>query len=567
MEQPLKKRKLYEPPPPPPPSSTAPPPPPPPPPSTSPPPPPSTSPPPPPQQPPSSKSPPPPPPPPIDSAPPPQTPAQVEVSHDEVMRRRRSQEEIRGVYECYKRIKYYSGQKDPRFMQEIEQAYLSLISASRGSTSVQRVVVDHISRYAPYCPTALEAAAKVVIDMHNWSLALLNRGEDVDGKNIFQIVNKECIKIQDNNEFYKEVRKNLLKEDESASCKLSKFRAMTFLNILFNCPRYSIAACFELLESTSTEGSLKNGYYFISQLTSRLDEIVTDSLDHGGDVAKSTGYTNISHEHYDDKKDFAPGGKHMLCNAATVSRNCLLQQILEKDPRLQQWMYSRYKKFQKSAPSHVNSELASDLGEFFESLAEHTRAGNGEIGSDEDESTPSRHRNQYLVNRMSRLQETTMALSPGDSTSKYNDRPFPNDRIDTFTASNLQKSNHLGLSSADVEGARLEIDTGEHGNLRTVSSEPREFSKQQMFSPTSRTPLDMGTNLFQGGNHCAQIEKSHVLSVDVSSTGGKNSPFESPKPQFTPHRSPNHVAWLSDGDPAAMDIVPASKQLCYFLGP
>ncbi|GAA0157665.1 hypothetical protein LIER_14886 [Lithospermum erythrorhizon] len=60
---------------------------------------------------------------------------------------------------------------------------------------------------------------------------------------------------------------------------------------------------------------------------------------------------------------------------------------------------------------------------------------------------------------------------------------------------------------------------------------------------------------------CPMIEKSHVLSVDVSSTGGKNSPFESPKPQFTPHRSPNHVVWLSDADPAAMDIVPASKQL------
>lgn len=96
-EQPPKKRKLYEAPPP-------------------------TQPPPPPTQPPPQ-----PPPPP----PPPQTPPQL--SHEEILRRRRNQDEIRNVYENYKTIKRcIASGNDPRHMPELEQAYLTLISASRG---------------------------------------------------------------------------------------------------------------------------------------------------------------------------------------------------------------------------------------------------------------------------------------------------------------------------------------------------------------------------------------------------------------------------------------------------
>ncbi|KAK3029799.1 hypothetical protein RJ639_038241 [Escallonia herrerae] len=597
-EQPLKKRKLHEPPAPPPPPS-------------------------PPQAPPPE--------------PPPEPPQTPPLSPEEFHRRQRNREEIRNLHECYKRIKFCVSQKDARLMPDLEQAYLSLITASRaslvldvpnvqnissideskGCTSVQRIVADLIPKYAAYCPTALEAAAKVVINMHNWSLSLINRGDDIDGvafqtakvcifgladicqtasseaptssvirgicsavflnvltffissfegKNIFQIVDKDTLKIQDSAKFYCEFKEQL--SDESVSSKLLKFRALSLLWIFFCCPKDLLDACFELFDATATEGGHTQGHYFLSQVTStiRTDDVTCPVDQCNGGTDESSSKTSI-----ESKKLLSdgsvPDGNRLSEDTSPILKNCLLGRVLGKDLSLTSWILTRYKNLCKSALPQVVSEIASSLEGILGSFAEQIKADDGQVGSDEDDPTKY-HSGEFWVPGTSDHGKPSSDVSGrdgshsdglGDKTSG----PYLKRRVSVVPLeTDIHSNNSPSIDSGGPKS--MDFDSGSQGDFsRATSSTPRELFNNQIFSPGTRKPLDFRSNSFEGRNHFSQIERSQENQPTLKSpSGGVYCAFESPKHQFpSSYPAASQVTWYSDGDPASMGVFSASRQL------
>ena len=198
-------------------------------------------------------------------------------------------------------------------------------------------MADFVPRHPSYCPTDLEAATKVIINLHNSSLAVISRGEDADnvafqtakacifdladicstasassairgicstifqhvlfffitsfdGKGMFQIVDNDIWKMQDSEEVFSELNKKISDEDESLLVKLSKFRALSLLWIFFRCPKNLLSACFELFRSSATEEA-DNGLYFLRQATEKLDNLDVNS---GIDKIACTGSLGTS---------------------------------------------------------------------------------------------------------------------------------------------------------------------------------------------------------------------------------------------------------------------------------
>ncbi|RAL40576.1 hypothetical protein DM860_006646 [Cuscuta australis] len=506
---------------------------------------------------------PPPPPPPLEAVQPPPPPTPPQISHEEVLLRRRNQEEIRNVYGCFNRINFCIAQKDKRLQPDIERAYLSLITASRGCSSVQRLAAEFIPKYASHCPTALEAAVKVLINMHNWSFAVVSRVEDADGiafdivkacifgladicqsaataallssviqgvsttvfrdaltflissfegTNIFQIVDKEFLKTDDILGSLTQYQKNVVALDDSRLLKLMKFRALSLLRIFFTCTRNVISTCYDLFDSAETH---KEGNYFLRQLIERFDvpssrPLTVECNGSMQSISKNTSYSGDDCIH----NGFATESKNTLKHTKAVPKICLLALVLNNNISLKKWIISRHKKLCKSGFSQVVSAITSILEEVFDSSLDQIKIDDI-IEESEDDFRSREHNNQCFIPRACSQGHTT-EVSRSSMVSQLTDRHLNTD--------------NLGSRS-------MTIDSKEQGDLvYNRSSISGELSNQQVSSPVIR-PLYSRSFSIDGGTCSSPTERSLTPSMDhhlpaLRTCGGAVCSTPSPKKPF-----------------------------------
>ncbi|KAK7291065.1 hypothetical protein RIF29_05934 [Crotalaria pallida] len=558
------------------------------------------------------------PPPPQTLPPPPTTPP---LSQEEILAKRRIKDEIRSVRECVKRIRFCVSQKDGPFVSDLEQSYLSLITASRGCMSVQRTVADVIPQYACYCPTALEAAAKVIINMHNRSLSLINGGEDsygvafataracvfgladiccaassvastssvirgicsavfyyvltffmplFEGKDVFQLVDRNFLNSQNFPEVFTELKQKFLDEDESSLTKLSEFRALCLLWVFFSCPKDLLAACVELLGSAKKEEAYI-GQSFLRLVTSTLDgDDAVQPLDSANDGPKTCiGFTGSDIRDHEGGEEIMTDDNHVSESNSSIHNSCLLMQVLNQDSTLRKWMLCRCKKLfdlVTNASPEISSVLKGILGKF----AQQAGSEDHQVESDEDKSDSSVYMNRNCVVPRISEQHDIVGESSGKVSDKYLIAHGSAVSLDTVPASKVSSHFDDGLSRP------MGIEMGEEGNMpHAICSTPRESVSHHIFSSGVRKPVDGRSNSCEVSNDFPNVEKNQVLNMNFSSPPLRSSGgtacniLTSPNHQFmSPSSSKSPILWCCDGDPEAMDIVSASKQLWVgYIGP
>nr|CAD1829953.1 unnamed protein product [Ananas comosus var. bracteatus] len=446
--------------------------------------------------------------------PPPQPPPPPPPpSQEEILRKRRNKEEIRSLFELYRRIQLCVAKKDRTLMPDLEQAYLSLITASRGCTSVQRIVAELIPRYASFCPTALEAAAKVSINMYNWNLAIIMKEEDTDG--VAYQTAKACIF-------------GLFDICCTASYEAPTSSIIQGSNLL--------AACFEILLSGGTDLLLYNGgVYFLSQVTSYLnigdvnhdldktidrDSLCTDSSVNNADSKGTSDVKLVA-------SDSCSPQKSML-----QSYNCYMTMAISRDPSLRGWVFSRYQKLCESRRSEVVPEISSHLVKALGSLSDATRETHHEESNKDNFDTAktiNSPNNPSLVNKSS-IHESKMdhALGLYDASSndskkenkkRFNslDRGSINERKGLVPTENLERGNSKDLSPIKTCTPKESMSNKLRIDVQSLDQE--KYSSDQIFyfdgDTQSRDVISATKLLWVGslGNNTSEtVIRSHFES-------------------------------------------------------
>ncbi|KAL2974133.1 hypothetical protein AAZX31_14G085900 [Glycine max] len=232
--------------------------------------------------------------------------------------------------------------------------------------------------------------------------------------------------------------------------------------------------------------------------------------------------------------------------------------------------------------SNASLEIASLVRGILGMFPQQTDLEDCQADSDEDKSDSSIYMNSnYIVPRISEEHESigessvkgsSLRVHVGSSNDDFTDKVSDKYVMAHSSAVSLDHAPALkvGLLYDNGVSKPMSIGVGEDGNMPT----PRDSISHQMFSPAVRTPVNFRSNSFEGRNDFLNVEKNQVLNFNSpplgSSSGSVSNSLASPNHHFmSPSASTKgQIVWCCDGDPAAMGIVSASKQLWIgYVGP
>ncbi|OEL32361.1 hypothetical protein BAE44_0006617 [Dichanthelium oligosanthes] len=446
---------------------------------------------------------------------PPPTETASPPSEEEKLQKRRNREELSKVLGHYRRIRDYIGQrKDGGFTPELEQDYLYLISASRGCESVQCFLSLPIPRFVSHCPTALEAATKVTINMYKCNMATVTRGKgsngiayktvkacivgltDIcsaasseapkspvikgicsvvyktvlaffistfEGKDIYLMDSRKQLMLQDPVKLLETLKLELENANQPAFDSLFELGALCLLCIFLLFPENILEACFTLLASAESDDVKEEGLYFLNQLTCRLNSNAANgALDDKIDGQCSGKEGNLS----DTKKivDSNPSSDDNvdLESSMVESNECYITMAITRHPSLRHWILSRYKKLCDSCKPDVVSEVSSCLkvlGSLSEPVEDKSHMGNeSSVLEKLDKNVRENMQPDELVSSSEQG-----ALSKTENKDSYGDKSLQNKNIDMVHTDN-EKSDRLADAKMDYDkGVSVVSDTGYQG--------------------------------------------------------------------------------------------------------
>uniref|UniRef100_A0A7I4CL76 RRM domain-containing protein n=1 Tax=Physcomitrium patens TaxID=3218 RepID=A0A7I4CL76_PHYPA len=350
---------------------------------------------------------------------------------DEKLRKKRNREEIGNFYKAYRRVRICLTQRDDSatfgVKHDLEAAYHSMIELSQGCVSVRRIAAELVPRYVIFCPTALEAAARMTIQLSDWSSSILlkggKEGEGLAGEtaeacfdglvNIVTAAVNSAFELSSLSAMCSEVCRNiylyLLRQldgrdllnvfnssgkDEVKSIKHKippngedidaivdsinpeKLGALIISSTVqvFTCdPQGVLTVCFELLRATDAD-SRKAGQHFLSQIVKFRSNTKVSNASPVEKVQSSAvaitsevdGSKQSEVEETVVNIDFSSSGPDR--EEATIADSSLVATVIHSKPELERWLVSAVRHFRRTASNSVIDEALPVLLPLLKSL-------------------------------------------------------------------------------------------------------------------------------------------------------------------------------------------------------